>query len=161
MKNLLGLGHQVSKKTGFIFLLFTTLLLVSCSNLEKIEIGDPEEVKIQGFEDNYLKVAVKIPVHNPSLHKIKIQEIDVRVYLDGRYIGKLIVDDSILVNRKETKVYDLPVKIRLANVLTTAFIMMNTKQGDQIEVRFEGKIKAKSMLISKEFPIDQSRQIVI
>lgn len=144
---------------GLYALAVLMLLLTSCSNIENIIIGDPEEVKIKGFEDNYLKASAKIPVENPSIYNIKIKEIDVKVFLNGRYMGKLVVDDVIKIKRKESMIYDLPVKIRLANLLGAAFVMMNMKQGQEVKVRMEGTVKAQSMLITREFPIDETKII--
>ena len=135
--------------------------LTSCGDLEKIEIGDPREVKIRGFEDNYLNVFVGIPVNNPSFYKIKITDIDVRVYVNGSYIGKLMVDETVVVKRKESRIYELPVKIRLSNVLGAAFLMMNMKQGQELEVRFDGVVTGKSMLVKKSFEIDETKKILL
>lgn len=147
-------------KVKLLFVLFASILLFNnCSNIENIEIGEPKEVKINGFEDNYLSISAQIPVENPSNYSIKIKEIDVKVFLNGRYMGKLVVDDVIKIKRKETLVYDLPVKIRLANILGAAFVMMNMKQGQNIEVRMEGTVKAQSMFITREFPIDETKNI--
>ena len=151
----------LSKSTFYILAIVFISLIAACGNLDDIEIGDPKDVKIQGFEDNYLKLSTKIPVKNPSSYKITIKEIDVRVYLNGSYIGKLIIDENIEIKRKESREYDLPVKIRLNNVLGAAFIMMNMKQGQNVEIRFEGHVKAKTMLITREFPIDETKRIVI
>jgi LEA14-like dessication related protein len=153
--------NSITNKLTVLVAIMLTLLLGSCGNLEKIEIGDPEEVKIQGFEDNHLMVFARIPVNNPSIYSIKIKEIDVRVHLNGQYIGKLIVDETIKVKRKDSGIYELPVKIRLANVLGAAFIMMNTRQGEKVEFRFEGRVKAQTMLVTKEFPIDETKRFVL
>ncbi len=149
------------KKFRAIILLFPLFLLTACAELENIEIGDPEQVKIQGFEDNYLKLFVGIPVNNPSFYNIKITDIDMRVYLNGTYIGKLIVDESVVIKRKKNQLYELPVKIRLANVLGAAFVMMNLKQGQEVQVRFDGTVTGKSLLVKKTFDVDETSKVRI
>ncbi len=149
------------KKIRFVVLLLPLLLLTACAELENIEIGDPDQVKIHGFEDNYLKLDVGIPVNNPSFYNIKITDIDMRVYLNGSYIGKLIVDESVVIKRKKEQIYQLPVKIRLANVLGAAFIMMNLKQGQEVQVRFDGTVTGRSMLVKKTFDVDETTKVRI
>ncbi len=142
----------------FVFLIFFPLFY-SCGNFEEIEIGEPKEVKIRGFEDNLLVFDIGLPVNNPTLYRISIKEMDVRVFLNDKYIGKLLIDEKISIKAKKDTVYYLPVKIRLANVLGTAFIMMNMKKGSQSEVRFEGQIKARALLITKTIDIKETKKI--
>lgn len=142
-----------------LLLLLVVLLVSSCGNVEEIEIGDPQGVKINGFEDNHLSISAEIPIKNPSMYSFKIKEMDVKVFLNGTYMGKLIVDDVIKVKRKADMVYDLPVKIRLANLFGAAFVMMNMKEGQDVLVKFEGTVKAQSMLVTREFSIEETKKI--
>lgn len=134
-------------------------LAISCGSFEDIEIGEPNEVKVRGFEENLLVVDVSLPVSNPTLHSIILQDVDMRVYLNDKYIGKLMLDDKVKIKPKSSEVYHLPVKVRMANVLGTAFIMMNLKKGSNPSVRFEGEVKAKSMLIKKTIHVDETKDI--
>jgi len=155
---------KIMKKViaGKFLILFIFPLLISCgSNFEDIKIGDPESVQVIGFEGNYLKMNVRLPVENPTSHKIRIQEIDLKVFLNGRYIGKLLVDEAIVIKPKRQHTYDLPVKVRLSNILNTAFIMMTLKEGQHVPVKFEGKIVARSMLMSRTIEISEERKIKI
>lgn len=149
------------KLNRLLLLFLFALVFSSCGELENIEFGNPEQVKVQGFEDNNLNVSLKIPVNNPSIYPIKITDIDLRVYLDGKYIGKLIVDENIKINSKSSKLYDLPVKVRLSNILGAAFLMMNLKQGQKVEVKFTGTVTGKSLLIKKTIDVDETTQIVL
>ncbi len=141
--------------------LFIIPLLTSCGNFENIKIGEPESIKVQGFEGNYVKFDVRIPIDNPTTHRIRIEEIDLKVTLNGRYIGKLFVDEDIVIKPKRKQMYDLPVKVRMSNILNTAFIMMTLKEGQHVPVKFEGKIVAKSMLIRKTIEINEERKVAI
>jgi len=143
------------------FILAVAALLSSCSNFENIEIGNPRNITMQGFEDNFLKIKVELPVKNPTLHRIQLLELDVKVFLNNQYIGKLIVDEEITIKGKRQSVLALPVKIRLSNILNTAFIMMSLKKGNEAEIRFVGNVIARSALIKRTVQIDESRKIVI
>ncbi len=142
-------------------LLLLLILVGSCGNFENIEMGKPDEVKVKGFEDKYLLINVRVPVNNPTIHRIKITDMDLKVYLNGNYLGKLVVDEKIVIKGKERKVYQLPVKVRLNNILGATFTIMNLKKGQQVDVRFEGVVTAKSYMIKKKIELDESRKIVI
>jgi LEA14-like dessication related protein len=148
----------VSSKSLF-FLLLTSLFFISCGKFEDITLGDLQNVEVAGFEDNYLKLNVEVPIENPTLHRINIKAIDVRVFINQQYIGKLIVDEQVLIKSKSSKVYQLPVKIRLANILNTAFLMMNLSNGKQVQFNFEGTVTVRTMLISREIDIKETRLV--
>lgn len=134
-------------------------LLVSCGNFEQIEIGEPKDLKLRGFQDNYLLVDVAIPIENPTLHHITLREMDVKVFLNNQYIGKLLIDETVKIKPKSDEIYQLPVKIRLANILSTAFIMMNMKPGVSADLRFEGEVVAGTRIFKKSLPIKESRKV--
>lgn len=142
-------------------LLFIAILFTSCGNFENINIGEPNEFTVKGFEENHLLVNVNVPVENPTIHKIKIKELDIRVFLNGRYIGKLFIDENIVIKGKESRIYELPVKVRLNNLLGAAFIMMNLKKGQRVDVKFEGTVTGKTLIFKKVVEIDESTSFVI
>lgn len=146
-------------RRGFVLTVVASLLFVSCANFENISIGEIQEFKVAGFEENYLKLNVSVQIDNPTIHKINIKEIDVRVFINQQYIGKLLIDQPVLIKPKSSQIYELPVKIRLANILNTAFIMMNLGKGQRVEFGLEGNVIVKSMLITRYIEIKESRII--
>jgi LEA14-like dessication related protein len=144
-----------------VFLVFAlaALVFISCGNFENIEIGEPKEVNVKGFEENFLVIDVVLPVENPTIHSIVIKNIDVRVFLQNKYIGKLVVDENIRIKPKSNTTYELPVKVRLANLLGAAFIMMNLKKGSESDIRLEGEIQARSLFITKTVEINENRKM--
>jgi LEA14-like dessication related protein len=134
-------------------------LVISCGSFDDIVIGEPNEVKVRGFEENFLVVDVALPVSNPTLYPITLKDIDMRVYLNDKYIGKLMLDDKVKIKPKSSEVYHLPVKVRMANVLGTAFIMMTLKKGSSPSFRFEGEVDARGMLIKKTIHVDETKNI--
>ena len=147
-------------KVSAVFCFFILAITVSsCGRFDEIEIGEPQEIQVRGFEENSLVVFAAIPVDNPTIHRIFLKEIDLRVSMNNRYIGKLLVDEKILIKPMHKEVYRLPVKIRLANILNMAFVMMNMKKGQEVNFKFEGTVKVKTMLITKTIPIDETRNI--
>lgn len=155
--------YRISKSRAdkLVFIVFTAILFSSCGNFEHINIGEPNEFTVKGFEENYLLVNVNVPVENPTIHKIKIKELDIQVFLNGRYIGKLFIDEKIVINGKENRIYELPVKVRLNNLLGAAFIMMNLKKGQRVDVKFEGTVTGKTLIFKKVVEIDDSTSFVI
>lgn len=149
---------NLKAKFGVVLVLF---LFSSCGNFEDISIDKPKNVEVLGFEDNYLKLNVDLPVKNPTIHNIRIVNMDVKVFLNEKYIGKMLVDTDVVIKRKSERIYKLPIKVRLNNLLGAAYIMMNLKDGQKINVRFEGELSAKSMFVKKTVDFNKTQQITI
>lgn len=143
----------------FFLLGFLPLLISSCSSLEQITIGEIKNFEFVGINNNILEVKVGIPVDNPSIYPLTITHLDLRTSLNGRYIGKIILDEPVKFKSRTNQVYDLPVKVQLSNIFVTAFIMVNLKQGAVNKVKFEGTGNGKSLLIPKEIPINHEIEI--
>jgi LEA14-like dessication related protein len=142
-----------------LIILCTILAFSSCRNFEDLKLGDIQEVQVLGFEDNYLKLNVLIPIENPTIHKLSIKNIDGRVFINQQYIGKIVVDENIIIKPVSKKVYTTQVKIRIANIMNMAFIMMNLSKGKLVEFSIEGNIEVKTMLITRNFEINESRSV--
>lgn len=142
-----------------VVFLSLTLLISSCGHIEEITIGEIQEARIKGFKDNAVIVDVKIPVENPTIHRIKLVDMDINTYIGNKYIGKLQLDKELIIKGTESAVYDLPVRIRISNILNIAFVMMNMKSGRQVDLHFKGTATAKSLLIKKTVEIDEKRRV--
>ena len=101
---------------------------------------------------------VKVPVSNPSSHKIKIQEMELKTFINNRYVGKIICDEKIIIYPKSEELYTLNLKIKIANIFNAAILLMNPSN-QRIHVGLEGVVKAKTCLITKKIEIDEVRDI--
>jgi LEA14-like dessication related protein len=142
------------------FILFA-LLISSCTGFSDITIGDVKKVEVKGFEENSFIVAVKLTIDNPSGHKIKVADINSKVFINNQYIGKIVSSDEIIIPAKTNTDYTIQLKVRLTNILGTAFAMMQLSDGNKVKVRLEGELTARSMLMKKKIQINESREITI
>jgi LEA14-like dessication related protein len=143
-----------------IFLLLI-VLFTSCGNFSKITVGEIKDLTVNGFKDNALLASVNIPVDNPTHHKITITEIDMKVYMNNQYLGKVNAVDPIILPSKSYSNYNVDLKIRVANFFGAALTLMNLQKGQVIYFRMEGEVSGRSMLIKKKFEISEERKVVI
>jgi LEA14-like dessication related protein len=137
------------------------LVTVSCGNFSKITVGNINGIKVKGIEDNALKVEVKIPVENPTMHKITVTEFDSKVFINDKYLGKIIMNDKIVFPSKSDDVYNVDMNVRLANFFGAALTIMNLRSGQRINIRMEGELTARSGLMRRKIPINETREVVI
>lgn len=141
----------------FIFIVF----LASCGRFSEITVGEINGITINGFEENSLLVTLRVPVENPTHHKITISDFDTRLYMNSQYVGKLTSADVVVLPPKSDMAHDLVLKVRLANFLGTAIGIMNLKKGQVVNFKLEGTVTARSVLVKRKIPVNEIRNVTI
>ena len=141
----------------FLFIVFLT----SCGRYSEIVVGEINGVTINGFEENSLVVTLRVPVENPTCHRITISEFDTRLYMNSQYVGKLTSSDVVVLPPKSDMVHDMVLKVRMANFLGTAIGIMSLKKGQVVNFKLEGTVTARSVLIKRKIPVNEVRDVTI
>jgi len=150
---------KVQNSFYILYFLVLSLTISSCTGLSEISISDIKNIEIKGFEENSFLLAATLMVDNPTMHQIRITDINTKVYINGQYIGKVTTDDNIVFNARSSRDYDILLKVRLTNILGTAFTMMQLSSGSKAIFKIEGDVTAKSFLMKKKIPISESKEI--
>ena len=143
------------------FLIILALFLISCGKLSEIKVGNVDNITVKGFQDNALLISAEIYINNPTINRITITGFDTRVYLNGQFLGKINSVEHIVIRSKSSEKYTIIFNVRLSNILGTAFAMMNLKEGNEINVRIEGSITARSLLIKRKIDVSETRDLFL
>jgi len=144
------------------YLLFIALLfLSSCGRFSEVTIGDISGLTVQGIQNDALIVVVNIPVENPTHHRITINEVDLRMSMNKQYVGKILLNDKIIIPANSDEIHEVSLKVRMANLITTGLFMMNMKKGQKVQFRLEGSVTARSLMIKREILVDELREVII
>jgi LEA14-like dessication related protein len=141
------------KNSLYIILL---LLLSCCADFEDIEVGEPHDISIKGLRNNVLSLEVKIPVINPSSFRVRIKEINLKTSVNNHYLGRLVIDDIIVIPAKSNEIYNLNLKLKIANIIQGISIMLEILKDNNVTFQVEGYIKFKSLLINKKINIKET-----
>ncbi len=144
----------------YIYLL-ATIVFASCSNFSNIRVGEVKEFTVNGFDNNALMVAVQVPIENPTIHKITVTDMDLKVYMNNQYLGKVNSVEPIILPANTNDHYNIDLKVRVANFFGAALTLMSLKNGQIINFRMEGTIGTRSMLIKKNIEIREERKVVV
>jgi LEA14-like dessication related protein len=148
----------MQKRIGYLLFL---LFLTSCGNFSEVRVGEVKELIVNGFEDNALIMALRVPVENPTRHKITVTGLDLKVFMNDRYVGKVNSTEHLVLPARSNDQYNMELEVRVANFFGTALTLMNLKKGQKINFRIDGVISARSILIKKNIEITEERQIII
>jgi LEA14-like dessication related protein len=148
-------------RTKIILYFFLILFFSSCGNFAEITIGEVTGVSVKGFQDNALLVEVLLPIDNPTHHRITISDMDLRLTMNRQYVGKLQLNDKLVVASNSDMVHRVNVQVRLVNIFGAGLMMMNMKKGQKVLFQLEGTITAKSLLMKKILPVNESQEVII
>ncbi|NBC83708.1 MAG: hypothetical protein GVY19_10035 [Bacteroidetes bacterium] len=142
----------------FIFISFI-FLLSSCNNFTEVELTDIKKVEFKGFKDNAAQVFMELEIDNPNKMSFTIDALDLKVFANDRYLGRLQANEAVKIMRKTKATYPVNVQIRLANILTGASMFMAMRENGQAHLKVEGTLKAHSFLWKKQIRVLEEKTV--
>lgn len=146
-------------KKNILLLIITSLLFSGCTGLDEIDIQGIKKYSIKSLKDNELKAVVTLKVNNPTWYPITLKDLELRTQINGRYIGKVYLDEKIKIKAKRESEVEIPVTLKISNIMATAFVMLNMKNAEQLIIEIDGDVTARSYLFTKKVEVNESFNI--
>jgi LEA14-like dessication related protein len=134
-------------------------LFTGCGGIQDIEVKDVKNIRFKGLVDNYVTFEADIQVFNPSHTNIRVKEIDVKVYANDSYVGRLLCDQEVFIPSESSSIITTPFRLRITNILTGASMYFRLSKQKDIKIEVDGHIWAKTMLIRKKIKIHEMTYI--
>ncbi|MGF1585145.1 MAG: LEA type 2 family protein [Bacteroidales bacterium] len=144
---------------NFLFVILPVLFLASCVNLENIEVGEIEDVSFSKFANKTIEFEVLMPIDNPSGFRFRITDVDLDVYINNEYMGKIRNVDNVLIPSRSSELYTFPLKVEFSNILKGAMSMFNFYLDRQAEVEIKGSIGVRSFPVSRSIKVNEKTSI--
>jgi LEA14-like dessication related protein len=138
---------------------FLAIFLVSCASLEDIEVGEIEDVNFNRFTDKTIEFEVVMPIDNPSAFRFRIIDVDLDVYINNDYMGKIRNVDNVLVPSRSSELYTFPLKVEFSNILKGALSMFNLYLDRKAEIAIKGKISVRSFPVVRKIEVDEKTSV--
>ncbi|TVR73584.1 MAG: hypothetical protein EA408_04580 [Marinilabiliales bacterium] len=138
-----------------LILLLTASALVSCAGPESIDIGEIEDININRFADRSVEFEVKMPIENPSVLRFRIIDVDLDVYMNDEYLGKIRNVDNVLIPSRSSELYTFPLKVEFENILRGAVSMFNFFLERQASVEVKGEISIRSFPFTRSIYVEE------
>ena len=139
----------------FLPLLFP---LTSCFSYKQVELKDITNVAVEKMDAKGIAVRVSALIHNPNGYRIHVLDPDVDLYLNDTYIGKGILDSALVLERKATNVYSVPLHADLQGDLLM-LLLFGAMNGGDLKLGAKGSIVGKAFLLRKRFPFELEEKI--
>lgn len=145
-------------KTSFIRLSFISLLLflTSCSLFQDVKIKGVSDVSPR-LENKDIYLEAKLQVENANFFAIKVKQSDLKISIDEKELGALLLEEKILFKRKSDAIYPLKLKVKLAD--GAMFLMLRNAFKKEITLKIKGTVKGSALGIPKTIQVDEVKTI--
>jgi len=142
------------KGWGYIFI-GSLLILSSCGKIDEVEIQGADNFKFSGFKDNHVEFEADIKVFNPSHHKIKVKEINVKLLVNDMYLGRLQNAEEFQILPFSDEYIRVPFRLRIANIFYGISTISRLYNQKNLKVEVDGFVVAKMAFYRKKLEVKE------
>lgn len=144
------------------FLIGSLLLayaLASCSAYKEVELTDITGVEVLKLDANSVALRVDARINNPNGFTIAVEEPDVDLFLNDRFIGKGVLDSALVLERKAAGVYPVYLHADLEGGPLLVLLLTGAFNGDPVKLSAKGTVAGRSGVLKKRFPFEVEEMI--
>jgi len=130
-------------------------LLISCGRINEVEIRGADNLRYNGFRDNHVEFEADIKVFNPSHHKIKVKEIDVKLLVNDMYLGRLQNAEEFQILPQSDEYIRVSFRLKIANLFSGISILSNLYNERNLKVEVNGFVTAKTAFYRKKIDVNE------
>ncbi|MBK8228684.1 MAG: LEA type 2 family protein [Flavobacteriales bacterium] len=134
------------------------LLLASCSRYQDVVLHEITDAELISMNAKSIALRVDARIENPNGFRIHVEEPDVDLFLNDRYIGKALLDSALVIDKKTTSVYPVYMHADLAGGPLVAMLITSALSGE-VKVGAKGSAAGRAGALKKRFPFDVSQVI--
>jgi LEA14-like dessication related protein len=140
-------------------ILFVVLgMLSSCSPYKEVELTDITNVELLSMDARMVALRVDARIDNPNGFPIALEEPDVDLFLNDSYVGKGVLDSTLVLERKTAKVYPVYLHADLAGGPLLVMLISSAMRGEA-KLTVKGTVSARSGALRKRFPFEMEEMI--
>lgn len=135
------------------------LALASCGDIKDITFKGVDHVQLKGMDNNSVKFSADVSMFNPSSVNFRVSEVNLKMTVDGNFIGTLSIDEPLRIKANSDTSYLADFNLQLANLFTSATALYGMKNKRTVALDIQGYVKAKSFLVRRKIDIAEKRVI--
>lgn len=130
----------------------------SCFRYEEVILRDVTDVRVETFDAKGIALRVDALIHNPNGYKIHVSDPDVDLYLNDKFIGKGLLDSALVLDRRSTQLYSIPLHADLQGG-SLLMLLLTGEFSTEMRIGAKGTVRAGNGALSKRFPFELEETI--
>ncbi len=153
---------MMNTRNARILWLFVLILCAAAFSLAGCGFKEPEvtlkNAKVKAVSMNKMKMIFKVAVKNPNKIDLRVKRVDVIVKIYGKKVVGEKIDRAVLITKKKTSTFEVPVSIRFKDFIDPA---INTLEKKHIEYWAQITVKLDTPAGALKIPIQKTGAIRI
>jgi len=114
---------------------------------------DIADVEIRKLDLKGVNLTAHVRLENPNGYRIHVKDPDVDLYLNGTFVGKGMLDSSLVLDRRSSRIYVIPLhaEFKGANLL---MMMLGGALSGELKIGAKGTVVGQAGLLRKRFPFE-------
>lgn len=142
------------KMSAMVFLLVWAM--PGCISYKEVKLTQIRSVQLANNDLSSGKIVVVVSIQNPNNYAIKIKKYDLHAYANESDLGKVDVEEDIVIPKNSEQDHTITFKPDMAKILS---ILPSLYFAGSAEAAIRGTVKVKAMMLSKKFKVDLKKKI--
>ena len=135
------------------------LTATGCLSYEEVAFKGITNVELGRMDPGGVAARVTVTLDNPNNFRIHVLDPNVDLFLNEVYIGKAVLDSNLVLDKKSTKDYAVPMHATFDDHGTQAMgAMLAAALTGKATLRAKGSIVGKAFLLRKRFPFEEEHE---
>jgi LEA14-like dessication related protein len=137
------------------------VLLSSCKT-KSLEYLSFENFKVAKLGFPQSTISLNVVCYNPNKFGLNLTNLESDVFINKEYLGKAILDSTIIVPRKDTFLIPVKMDVKMGGTMNTILQLMgNGADSTTLLIKFEGKARLKKSGMNLSYPIQYEEMKVL
>jgi len=151
--------NSIKKNGLWLILIIIPIIFIGCSNAKP-----PKVIRVLSFSISESKgfgvtITTNLELLNPNRSPLTIKKADIDVYVEGVFLGKLIVPENLKIPAKEIFTTELKIDVNFSTLLSAGKNVMKKIQSKSFEVSFKGNLQVKYFFYNKDIKVDATNKV--
>ena len=143
---------------NMIVSLLVIATLASCSPYKEVELTDITNVDVLKLDARSVALRVDARIDNPNGFNISVEEPDVDLFINDKFIGKGVLDSALVLERKTAQVYPVYLHTDLEGGPLLMMLLTGALSGE-MKLTAKGTVAGRASGIKKRFPFEVEEMI--
>ena len=148
--------YFVMRYTKLLLAFLFALSLASCSSYKEIRVEKVTNVNLREFSGSTAYVDLTVLVNNPTGSKVNLNKLDVDINRFDNKFAHIESMEKVEVPAKSQTEKTILLKIRLANILSSGFILLTRKFNPE-DYTANGYLKVSTFPFSKKIKFENQK----
>ncbi|MBK8499825.1 MAG: LEA type 2 family protein [Flavobacteriales bacterium] len=134
------------------------ILSSSCSSYKEVELTDITSVEVLSLDPRSVALRIDARIDNPNGFSIAVEEPDVDLFINDKFIGKAVLDSSLVLDRKAARVYPVYLRAKLEGG-PLLMMLLSGAFSEELKLGAKGTVAGRSGALKRRFPFEVEEMI--